>query len=179
MASHTWQRIVIAAGAAASIATSQAPDGWHKQQEFLLGDQVFDEQRIKVVYAVHAEISGTAPYKDLDGFLTAHLTFTEASSVTTASELRVTWKSITNGNETVELVKLDARELYADIGVFEHCALPPCAEDFELTVELVNAAGARAFVQGGIDLGAGGRAEDGSYYKIEQATQLVLDVTPL
>src|SRR5215207_900722 len=64
MASRFWQRIALVVAAAASVATSQLPEGWNVGGGAVLEATLLDATHTQVKYAIHAEVTGTGPYTD-------------------------------------------------------------------------------------------------------------------
>ena len=141
MPSRFWQATLVTVAAAASVATSQAPESWSSRASQQIETVFFDsQQRTKAVYVLHAEVSGKGPYKDLGGLLSANVLLRSTSGLFFEQRMRVTLTSLTNPEQQVieEPVLTGPLELFVDVPAWTHCALPPCTEDFELTVELLS-----------------------------------------
>ena len=177
MASHVWQRMAIGIAAAASIATSVASPEWNVSAGAMLDAVVFDSQRTKASYTIHAEVSGPGPYKNLGGTLGAAVTAQQTGPYDSQTQLRLTLRSTTNpGVEIVEEVTLPNIEpkVAAELAAWTHCVTPPCAEDFELIVELVGTGAPPLDITGGVNVTASGDNND-----LESTTQVTITASPL
>jgi hypothetical protein len=177
MTSRLWPRITLAVAAAASVATSQLPQGWWVSGSAPLDQIDLDGEHTKAVYAIHIEVTGTGPYTDLAGDLTPHLSARATGLLTTQAVLRVTMRSITNpGVETVEdrMLPDSSGASWTELPAWTHCATPPCVEDLELTVELIGTDALSATVTGTIDVSA-----RGDNYDLERTTQVTINASPL
>ena len=132
-------RTILAVAAAASIATSQVPNTWHSSAEAPTEAAQLDTQRPKVVYAIHTEVAGPGPYENLFGDLSATITANTTARIDGELRFRVTLQSTTNPLQLVtdEVGLPQASQAFPDLPAWTHCSLPPCAEDFELTIELL------------------------------------------
>jgi hypothetical protein len=179
MSSQIWNRTILAVAAAASIATTVAPVHWNSNISQPFTTVLFDsQQRTKAVYAIHSEIDGPGPYKDLNGTLTANLLIRSTSGLFFEQRMRVTLTSLTNPAEPVieDLVITSPLEHWVDLPAWGHCALPPCAEDFELTVELMSSTDQT----GPLELsGSFETSSFGDDYELEHTTTSTMTVTLL
>ena len=177
MASRWLQRVTLAVAAAASIATTQLPQEWHADASAVLDTVVFDTTRTTARYAIHAEITGTGKYTDLDGTLTATINATTSGTFDSQSQLRLTLRSTTNPDvamvSEVTLPNIDPR-VAAELPAWTHCMTPPCAEDFELTVELIGTGAPPLNITGNV-----GTSSVGSDNKLEPTTQATITASPL
>ncbi|HEX5061519.1 MAG TPA: hypothetical protein VFV99_19260 [Kofleriaceae bacterium] len=177
MGSRWLQRVTLAVAAGASIATTQLPQEWHADASAVLDAVVFDTQRVTASYAIHAEIAGTGKYTDLDGTLTATISATTAGTFDAQSQLRLTLRSTTNPDvqsvSEVTLPNIDPR-VAAELPAWTHCMTPPCAEDFELTVELIGTGAPPLNITGNV-----GVRSLGTDNKLEATTQTTIIASPL
>jgi len=178
MPSRLWTRTILAIGAAASIATTVAPIDWNSVVEEMIGSEFFDATRTKAVYAIHSEIDGPGPYKDLHGTLTASLVVRSTNGLYYEPHVRITLTSLTNPDEPEiqDVMLTGPLDTWIDVTAWRHCALPPCAEDFELTVETLSWTNIAAPLElsGSIEIASSG--DDNS---LELSTTSTLTVTPV
>ena len=173
MASRFWQRMAIAVAAAASIATSQLPEGWSVVGSAMLDASLLDAQRAQVKYAIHAEVTGPGPYTDLSGFITVRVKAQQLGMFDNAISLRLTLRSTTNVELAPAIEELTlpniTPELGTDMLAWSHCATPPCVEDFELTVETIGSGAPALDVTGDVNIDASGQNND-----VEGTTQITV-----
>ena len=177
MASRLWQRITIGIAAAASIATTVASPEWNASASAMLDAVVFDMQRTKASYAIHAEVSGQGPYKDLTGSLSSRVTAQQTGPYEAQTQLRLTLRSTTNpGVETIAEVTLPNIDpkVGAELPAWTHCMTPPCAEDFELIVELIGTGAPPLNITGFANVTASGENND-----LEGTTQITITASPV
>lgn len=177
MTSRWLQRVTLAVAAAASIATTVPPKEWHVSAGAMLDAVVFDTQRTTARYAIHAEVTGTGKYTDLDGTLTATVSASTFGTFDAQSQLRLTVRSTTNPDvEIVQEVTLPNIEprVSAELPAWTHCMTPPCAEDFELTIELIGTGAPPLNISGDV-----GVASLGTDNKLEPMTQTTITASPL
>jgi len=170
--------MILAIGAAASIATTVAPIYWSSTATQPLSTTYLETQSSTAVYAIHTEIDGPGPYKDLHGTLTASLMVRSTNGLFYEPHVRITLTSLTNpGEPEIQDVMLTGPlDTWIDVTAWRHCALPPCAEDFELTVEILSWTNIAAPLElsGSIEI-----ASTGDDNALELSTTSTLTVTPV
>jgi hypothetical protein len=173
MASRFWQRIAIAVAAAASVATSQLPEGWNVSGGGTFEATLLDAQHTQVKYAIHAEVSGPGPYTDLAGLITATVRAQQLGMFDNAIQLRITLRSTTNPEVEAGIAELTlpniTPELGANLFAWTHCTTPPCAEDFEVIVETIGTGAPALDLTGGVRVDA-----NGENYDLEATTQVTV-----
>jgi hypothetical protein len=177
MSSRFWPRITLAVAAIASIATSQAPEGWNVQSSAPITLVTLDREHPKATFAIHTDVTGTGPYTDLYGYVTTYLHVRATGTFTTQPILRITLRSLTDPTQvSVEdrVLPNTSSEAWGDIAVFGLCATPPCTEEVELIAELVNADGLTVEIDGTIQVSA-----SGDNYDLERTTQVAITASLL
>ena len=180
MSSQILSRTIFAVAAVASIATTVSPKYWSSNASQMFTTVFLDsqQQRTKAVYSIHGEIDGPGPYKDLNGTLTASLLLRTQSGLFFEQRVRVTLTSLANPAEPEiqDLVLTSPLETWIDLTAWSQCALPPCAEDFELTVEVLSSTEQTGplEVSGNIEL-----SSMGDDYSLEHTTTSAMTVTLL
>jgi hypothetical protein len=176
MKSRLWPRLTLAVAAAASVATSQLPEGWNATAVTTLEPTTIEQGHRQAVYAIHTEVSGPGPYTDLGGYVTVYLHVRASGVFGPEPTLRVTLRSLTNPDvASVEqrVLPNTSSEAWGDLEVFGHCATPPCTEDLELVIDTVNAEGVTVEVDGTFQVSA-----TGENYDLERTTSVTLTASP-
>jgi hypothetical protein len=129
--------VLIAAGAAASIATSKVDNGWGTSTQADITASAIDNQTTSVKYLVHAELQGPGPYVALDGTLTAFVYVKQRTVPTGVAAATIELRSLTHPDiapVTID-VGLDSPDVHeVEIPAWLLCSGDPCAEDYELEI---------------------------------------------
>jgi hypothetical protein len=129
--------VLIAAGAAASIATSKIEQGWGTSEQVDVTASVIDNQTVSVTYLVHAELRGPGPYITLGGTLGAYVYVKQRTVPTGVAAATIELRSLTHPDVTPVTIDvgLDSPDIhYVEIPAWLACDGDPCAEDFELQI---------------------------------------------
>jgi len=156
---------LLAAGAAASIATSPAATGWGIGTNQALDPATIDNTLTTARYAVHAVLHGAQPIAGLDGTVEADVQFVARDGSTPSGTLELA--SLTNDIPPSTVIYGDvdpttARERGISVVLdgWLACESDPCSEDYELTVHRDPGAGLPALdISGTVFISAGGTAK--------------------
>jgi len=167
-------RVVLVAGALASIATSKAPEQWSESKDQPITLRM-DPSTASKSFAIIAELNGPGPFIGLEGLAQVHVTFSGDPSPN--GNIKVTLRSLTDPNLPSEVSIgdiLDGQsDFYLDLPAWTTCNSDPCDSAFELLFERdISIAGPPVDIAATIFLDAAG---DG--WPTPDGTELVLSVT--
>jgi hypothetical protein len=173
--------VVIVAGSAASVATSQLPDTWDITGSDTLDGAVLDDQTTVRRFRIVAERHGDAAFEDESGSVGYGLTLMGANNGSRFAQLRITLTPVLPfGPPLVELADVfpGSSEPLNVIGVaaWDTCLDDPCVEEYELAIERLEelddpSVVITGFINGTIS-GRGGENEP-------EGTRIVMTVTEL
>jgi hypothetical protein len=130
-------RLVLVAGALASVATSRIVTSWELSDDATLSLSTI-EAAGSVTYPIQIELGGAGPYPALDGTLTATITIAPRTSPTLANSVLVRLASTTDATVFDESLwpRLgdDSNVVSISIPAWNGCNDEACAENLELVI---------------------------------------------
>ena len=153
------KRLLIPIAALASIATQQAT-GWDDNVQLDIGAFALDQQLPSVRYAIHSELYGAGPSDaGFESRMHVNVYVSPAPSLPVTYEVRGLTHPEQTASGTAEIFDSHTGGGTTIISTFLECTTDPCAEDFELVINIDPAETRALTISGYIIVHAEGSAE--------------------